>query len=150
MFGQIGADGVWLPITNVVTVHAGEDLAFVMDAAVICNGETAGEIRLDCMDDNSDEIVKATGEVKADDFIGAAVMSFMNAPVGKKWRLDDQWLPLKDESDKNSGSVRVNADWMPPEVYHVYKEICAIYVANGKQEKVATVDVSTPAISTTT
>ena len=61
--------------------------------------------------------------------------SFTNALVGKNWR-----LPLRDESDRNTGRMRVSVAWMPPEVYHVHKEICAIYLANGKQEKVATVD----------
>jgi hypothetical protein len=46
----------------------GEELIFEVDAA-----ETAGKIKLECMDDDSDEIVKKTGEKKVDDFIGAAV-----------------------------------------------------------------------------
>jgi hypothetical protein len=46
----------------------GEELLFEVDAA-----ETAGKIRLECMDDDADEIVKKTKEVKDDDFIGAAV-----------------------------------------------------------------------------
>lgn len=46
----------------------GEEMLFEVDAA-----ETAGKIRLECMDDDSDEIVKKTGEVKEDEFIGCAV-----------------------------------------------------------------------------
>ena len=94
----------------------------MVDAAAICNGEKAGEIRLDCMDDDSDEVLKATGEVKADDFIGAAEMSFTNAPVGTKWRLDDQWLQLKDEAEKKSGKIRVGVAWMPPEVWSSFSK----------------------------
>eukprot|EP01046_Picozoa_sp_COSAG06_P084757 COSAG06_NODE_31530_length_520_cov_0.733967_1_plen_42_part_10 len=37
----------------------GEELIFEVDAA-----ETAGKIKLECMDDDSDEIVKKTGEKK--------------------------------------------------------------------------------------
>ena len=33
------------------------------------------------MDDDSDEVVKKTGKVKADDYIGAGDLHFDNAPV---------------------------------------------------------------------
>ena len=46
----------------------GEEMLFEVDAA-----ETAGMIRLECMDDDSDEIVKKTGDTKEDDLIGLAV-----------------------------------------------------------------------------
>ena len=54
----------------------GEELLFEEDAAHI-----GGHIRLECMDDDSDQVVKKTVEVKADDFIGAAELHFDNAPV---------------------------------------------------------------------
>lgn len=46
----------------------GEEMLFEVDAA-----ETAGMIRLECMDNDSDEIVKKTGDTKEDDLIGLAV-----------------------------------------------------------------------------
>jgi hypothetical protein len=46
----------------------GEEMVFEVDAA-----ETAGKIRLECMDDGTDEIVKKTGEIKEDEFIGVVV-----------------------------------------------------------------------------
>jgi hypothetical protein len=58
--------GCWLVL--VLAEGKGEELIFEVDAA-----ETAGKIKLECMDDDSDEIVKKTGEKKEDDFIGAAV-----------------------------------------------------------------------------
>ena len=52
----------------------GEELLFEVDAA-----ETAGRICFECKDDDSDEVVKKTGEIKEDDFIGTAVLILIPA-----------------------------------------------------------------------
>ena len=45
-------------------------------------------IRVELMDDDSDEKDKGFGADGQDDFIGAAELHFDNAPAGKKWKLD--------------------------------------------------------------
>jgi hypothetical protein len=134
-----GANPVWSNEDGGAGGGEGEALVFEVDAAEICNTTTdpptAGEIRLDCMDDDSDEIIKATGEVKADDFIGATQMSFVNSPVGKKWNLPDQWCDLKDERGKRSGRIHVSVSWTPAEVLAaiaaVQVELRQIYQAHN-------------------
>ena len=85
------------------------------------------------MDDDSDEMVKKTGEVKEDDFIGASVahgrphfssrqlalpsgaaeLHFDNAPAAKKWKLD-QWVDIVDEKAKAAGKMHIIVRWVPP------------------------------------
>ena len=72
----------------------GEEMLFEVDAA-----ETAGMIRLECMDDDSDEIVKKTGDTKEDDLIGLAVCATVGClrPENRRieWSCDSDCLSFR-------------------------------------------------------
>lgn len=84
----------------------GEDLLFEIDAA-----DTAGMVRVEIMDDDSDE--KGKEDHTQDDFIGAAELHFDNAPAGRKWKLD-QLIDVVDEKGKLSGKCHLIVRWQPP------------------------------------
>jgi hypothetical protein len=43
-------------------------------------------------------------------------MDFKNAPAGKKWKLDDQWIDIQDDKGKVSGKMHLIVRWIPPGV----------------------------------